>query len=84
MVPVMRLVIVEWEDVFKMISDDYFEPNVDIDNRLVTFRAVGWVFKESPKVIMLVQEFDDRDRPHDWIAIPKSLIRKIIIVSETD
>jgi hypothetical protein len=76
----MKLVIVEWQDVFKMMSDDYYDPNVDVDKRLVNFTTVGWVIQESKKTLMLVQEFDDRERPHDWVVIPKSLIRKIVVV----
>lgn len=80
MVPLMKLLVVAWEDILKMTSDESFNPAVAVDKRLASFRTVGWLYQESDNTIMLVQEFDDKGMPHDWIVIPKSLITSIEIV----
>lgn len=67
---------VEWEDVSKMTNDDNFDEGSDIDKRLSKMKTIGWIFQETEKVIILVQEFDG-EKPRDWVAIPKSLIIKI-------
>lgn len=69
----MELVIVEWEDVTKSINDDTFDEKQDVNNRLSKMKTTGWLFQQSEKVVLIVQEFDDQ-KPRDWVAIPKVLI----------
>ena len=69
----MELVIVEWVDVTKMMNDDNFDEKQDVNNRLSKMKTTGWLFQQSDKVLLLVQEFDE-EKPRDWVAIPKVLI----------
>jgi hypothetical protein len=80
----MDVVIVNWVDITKKTSDDSFDEKIKVDDRITKMETVGWLYKESDKALLLVQEFDkDDDKPHDWIVIPKVLIEKIIPVSKS-
>ena len=76
----MKIVTVDWIDVTKKTSDDSFDVTYDIDNRLSNITTIGWLYEESEKTILLVQELDD-GKPHDWLVIPKSLIRTMMVLS---
>jgi len=70
----MKSVIVEWIDITKKMSDDSFCENQNIDDMILpSMKTIGWLYKETDKNILLVQEFEG-DKPHDWIIIPKVLI----------
>jgi hypothetical protein len=77
----MEVVAVEWFDVTKTINDDSFDEKQDVDNRLSKMKTTGWLFQQTEKVILLVQEFDD-ETPRDWIVIPKVLITNIETIKQ--
>jgi hypothetical protein len=74
-----EIVSVDWIDTTKKISDDSFDENGDIDNRLSSMKTIGWLYQESEKTVLLVQEYDG-DSPRDWIVIPRVLIIKMMHV----
>lgn len=73
----MQTVIVVWYDIAKTMNDESFDEKIDIDSRLIQMKTIGWLYKESPTVILLVQEFSD-GKPRDYVTIPRSLITEII------
>ena len=75
----MKIVTVDWIDVTKKTSDDSFDVTYDIDNRLSNITTIGWLYQQTEKTLLLVQEFDG-ETPHDWVVIPKTLIKKIKFV----
>jgi hypothetical protein len=77
----MELVIVEWIDVTEVTNDYDFNDKLNVDHRLSNMKTLGWLFQQSEKTLLLVQEFDD-DEPRDWIAIPKVLITKMDVVQK--
>ena len=72
----MKISIVEWVDVTKKMNDDDFDEKQNIDGMISTMKTVGWLYKQTDKTILLVQEFDEGS-PRDWVAIPKGLITKM-------
>jgi hypothetical protein len=44
-------------------------------------KSVGFFYKESESVILLVQEFSE-GKPRDYVTIPKSLIISISVINE--
>jgi hypothetical protein len=77
----MKNVSIEWMDVTKKMNDDAFDEDGNIDDLLSRMRSVGWLYKETDKTILLVQEFDEGDGieaaiVRDWVVIPKVLILK--------
>ena len=70
-----EIVVVDWIDVSKKTNDDSFDDSCDIDSRVSSMKTIGWLYEESEKTILLVQEFDG-ESPRDWIVIPKVLITK--------
>jgi hypothetical protein len=66
---------VHWLDVGKTMNDDEFDASQDVDSRLSPIKTIGWVYEESEKTLMLVQEFAD-GVVRDHIVIPKALIVK--------
>lgn len=77
----MQVVIVEWLDVDKELNQDTFDEKMDIDSKLVSIVTLGWNFRETDTCLMVVQEFSGKI-PRDYVVIPKSLIRKIVVVSD--
>lgn len=75
----MDVVIVTWYDIAKTYNDEDFNENIVLDNRLVKMQSVGWLYKETKGVILLVQEFSE-GKPRDYSTIPKSLITEILVV----
>lgn len=73
----MDVVIVVWYDVAKTMNDENFDESMNIDSCLVKMQTIGWLYKESGTVLLLVQEFSD-GKPRDYVTIPKSLIIEII------
>lgn len=71
----MKIITVEWIDTFKEMNNATFDEKQDIDNMITDMKTIGWLYKETEKTILLVQEFDE-GVPRDWIAIPKILITK--------
>jgi hypothetical protein len=71
----MKISIIEWIDVTKRMNDDSFDENQNIDDMISPMKTIGWLYKETDKTILLVQEFDGTD-PRDWVVIPKVLITK--------
>ena len=78
----MELVVVEWFDVTKISNDEDFDEKKDVNDRLSDMKTVGWLFQQSDKVILLVQEFNDDKSPRDWVTIPRVLITKMDIVEK--
>jgi hypothetical protein len=80
----LKPMIVEWIDVAKKINDDAFDETHDVDNRLFKMKTIGWLYQESEKTVLLVQEFDgNKDAlPRDWVAIPRVLIEKITPITK--
>jgi hypothetical protein len=77
----MDVVIVVWNDIAKTINDDNFDEKEILDNRLIKMKSVGFFYKESESVILLVQEFSE-GKPRDYVTIPKSLIISISVINE--
>jgi len=75
----MDVVIVTWYDIAKTFNDEDFKDDIILDNRLVKMQSVGWLYKETKGVILLVQEFSE-GKPRDYTTIPKSLIVEIKVV----
>lgn len=71
----MKIITVEWIDTFKEMNNATFDEKQDIDNMITDMKTIGWLYKETEKTLLLVQEFDG-EVPRDWIAIPKILITK--------
>ena len=71
-----EIVVIEWLDVSKSTNDEIFDKSHNPDDRLAKMKTIGWIYQETEKVILLVQEFDE-DFPRDWIVIPKVLITKM-------
>lgn len=71
----MKIITVEWIDTFKEMNNATFDEKQDIDNMITNMKTIGWLYKETEKTLLLVQEFDE-GVPRDWIAIPKVLIMK--------
>lgn len=71
----MMIETVVWRDVTKTMNDDDFNSKQNVDELLSEMRTIGWVYRETEEVLLLVQEFSGGS-PRDWIAIPKSLIVK--------
>jgi len=69
----IKLVLVEWLDVKKTMNDDVFDSRMDIDVACERMRTVGWLYRETGRTLMLVQEFSG-DVPRDWVVIPRSLV----------
>jgi hypothetical protein len=74
----MNVVVVNWIDILKVSSDEDFDDRINIDDRLSKMETIGWLFKETDKTILLVQEFYE-GKPRDWIVIPRVLIEKITV-----
>jgi len=77
----MEVIVVEWVDVTKTMNDDVFNEKQDVDNRLSKMKTTGWLFQQTERVILLVQEFDD-ETPRDWIVIPRVLITKMETIKQ--
>jgi len=71
-----EIAVIEWLDVSKSTNDEIFDKSHSPDDRLANMKTIGWIYQETEKVILLVQEFDE-DFPRDWIVIPKVLITKM-------
>ena len=69
----MKIVIVEWTYITKEMNDTLDEKQ-DIDTMITNMKTIGWLYKETEKTLLLVQEFDKA--PRDWVVIPKVLITK--------
>ena len=74
---VMKIVIVDWNDVTKESSNESFNEMESIDNMLSPIKSIGWLYKETDKTILIVQEFNNEGKPRDWVVIPKALITKM-------
>lgn len=79
----MKIVIVEWIDVDKELNQDTFDEKMDIDSKLVLITTLGWNFRETDTCLMVVQEFNGKI-PRDYVVIPKSLIKKIMVVANVE
>lgn len=77
----MEIVIVGWLDVGKTFNDESFDEQRNIDERLGKMKTIGWLYRESDNVIMIVQEFSE-GKPRDYVTIPKSLIINITRIEE--
>jgi hypothetical protein len=74
----MKISIIEWDDVTKEMNEASFDEDRNIDDLISHEKTIGWVYKETDKTILLVQEFDnDKGKPRDWVVIPKVLITKM-------
>jgi len=73
----MKHVVVVWKDVTKIMNDDSFNEKECIDDKLLSMRTSGWLYKESDRNLLLVQEFCD-GCPRDWIVIPRPLVVEIL------
>jgi hypothetical protein len=71
---------IEWVDVSKTMNDEDFVDK-HIDELLADMRTIGWVYKESEKTVMLVQELYN-DKVRDWVVIPKCLIKQRVVLKE--
>ena len=75
----LKKAIVTWYDICKQVNDDEFSDNDPIDEKLAVIETIGWVYKESEKCILLMQETYN-DTMRDWIIIPKCVIIKITYI----
>lgn len=71
----MKIITVEWIDTTKKTNDDSFDEKQDIDGMISNMKTIGWLYKETEKTLLIVQEFDE-NVPRDWVSIPKVLIVK--------
>lgn len=71
----MKISIVDWIDVTKKMNDDDFDDKQSADDMVSSMKTIGWLYKETDKTILIVQEFDE-NTPRDWVVIPKVLITK--------
>jgi len=71
----MKIVIVDWIDVTKKMNDDDFDDKQDVDDMVSSMKTIGWLYKQTEKTLLIVQEFDG-NTPRDWVVIPKVLITK--------
>jgi hypothetical protein len=71
----MKIVVVDWIDVTKKMNDDDFDDKQSADDMVSSMKTIGWLYKETDKTILIVQEFDE-NTPRDWVVIPKVLITK--------
>lgn len=74
-----KKVIVKWIDIHKGVNDDTFNENDNIDDKVAEIETIGWLYKETKKNILLVQEFWF-GTVRDWIVIPKCVIVQIKII----
>jgi len=79
----MKKVIVDWIDISKQVNDVEFREIDNIDDKLAKVQTIGWLYKQSKKTILIVQEFLDGE-VRDWIVIPKCVITKIRIIEEKE
>ena len=73
----MKIIVVDWNDVTKESSNESFNEMESIDNMLSPIKSIGWLYKETDKTILIVQEFNNEGKPRDWVVIPKTLIVKM-------
>jgi hypothetical protein len=79
----MKIIVLKWRDVAKTMNDDDFDDDKNINSRLIEMTTVGYLYKESNDVILLVQEFI-YGLPRDYVTIPKSLVISISVISESE
>jgi hypothetical protein len=80
----MEIVVITWLDVSKTTNDDgSFDSSKNIDERLCKMKTIGWLYRESDTVVLLVQEFLE-GQPRDFVTIPKSLIVSRVIIGRSD
>ena len=68
-----KLVIVHWNDANKGLNQDCFNEDNDIDDMVGRVTTTGFLYNETEKTWLLVQEFDGT-MPRDYVVIPKCLI----------
>jgi len=69
----MKIVSVTWVDTTKKMNEDSFDEDKNIDELTTPMKTVGWLYKQTNKTILLVQEFEG-GLPRDWVVIPKGII----------
>jgi hypothetical protein len=70
-------VVVIWEDITKNTNDNNFDETVSPDTRLTVMTSVGYLYQETDRTILLVQEFwtnEGKHVPRDWLVIPRGNI----------